>query len=98
MFLDKWQYVIGEMEGKTYGGDAQGIPVLTYEELAGLALGYDPWDLGLQMHQVDCEPLLRKMDIDYDPAGKYRGLNGKNLGRPVLPSCFRIREEETVTG
>ncbi len=26
---------------------AYGIPVLTYEELAGLLLGYDPWDIGL---------------------------------------------------
>jgi len=31
------------MEGKTYGENGYGIPVLTYEELAGLLLGYDPW-------------------------------------------------------
>ena len=60
-FLDRWQYVIAEMEGKTYGQNGFGIPVLTYEELAGLVLGYDPWDLGLQLHQVAVEPLLDKM-------------------------------------
>lgn len=42
MFLDKWQYTIAEMEGVTYGQDGRGIPVLTYEEMAGLVLGYDP--------------------------------------------------------
>ncbi|MCW0483619.1 heterodisulfide reductase-related iron-sulfur binding cluster [Gaoshiqia sediminis] len=88
MFLDKWQYTIGELEGKTYGGEGRGIPVLTYEELAGLALGYDPWDLGLQMHQVDCEPLLQKMGIKYNPGLKYRGLKGEDLGKPVIPNCF----------
>ena len=86
-FLDRWQYVISEMEGKTYGQDGHGIPVFTYEEVAGLVLGYDPWDLGLQVHQVSVEPLLDKMGIPYDPAKKYQGLNGKDLGRPELPSC-----------
>ena len=38
--------------------------------MAGLVLGYDPWELGMQMHQVDVEPLLEKMGIDYDPAAK----------------------------
>lgn len=61
MFLDKWQYAIAEMEGTTYGENGHGIPVLTYEEMAGLVLGYDPWELGMQMHQVDVEPLLDKM-------------------------------------
>ena len=86
-FLDRWQYVISEMEGKTYGKDGHGIPVFTYEEVAGLVLGYDPWDLGLQVHQVSVEPLLDKMGIPYDPSKKYKGINGKDLGRPELPTC-----------
>lgn len=83
MFLDKWQYTIAEMEGTTYGQNGHGIPVLTYEEMAGLVLGDDPWELGLQMHQVDVEPLLDKMGIDYDPAAKYLGRNGKFIGKPA---------------
>ena len=83
MFMDKWQYVIAEMENKTYGVNGQGIPVLTYEELAGLVLGYDPWDLGLQMHQVDSEPLLDKMQVKYNPDFKYMGKHGKKLGMPL---------------
>ncbi|MGE4287090.1 MAG: heterodisulfide reductase-related iron-sulfur binding cluster [Salinivirgaceae bacterium] len=72
MFMDKWQYTIAEMEGTTYGQNGYGIPVLTYEEMAGLVLGYDPWDLGLQMHQVSVEPLLDKMGIDYSKSNKYK--------------------------
>ena len=90
MFLDKWQYTLAEMEGTTYGQDGTGIPVLTYEEMAGLVLGYDPWELGMQMHQVDVEPLLDKMGVEYDPSAKYLGLNGKFLGRPeraLVNSC-----------
>jgi heterodisulfide reductase subunit B len=45
--------------------------VFTYEEVAGLVLGFDPWDLGLQMHQTDCEPVLDKMGIEYSPEDKY---------------------------
>ncbi|MEG2479247.1 MAG: heterodisulfide reductase-related iron-sulfur binding cluster, partial [Mucinivorans sp.] len=82
VFLDRWQYAVQQMEGLTYGQDGHGIPVLTYEELAGLVLGYDPWDLGLQMHQVAVEPLLVKLGVEYDPAAKYLGKNGKYIGQP----------------
>lgn len=85
MFLDRWQYVIDEMEGKRYGQNGEGIPVFTYEEVAGLVLGFDPWDLGLQMHQTDCEPLLKKIGIEYDPEDKFRlDLSKKNQTSPDL--------------
>ncbi|MEI6123397.1 MAG: heterodisulfide reductase-related iron-sulfur binding cluster [Bacteroidota bacterium] len=89
MFLDKWQYAIAEMQGKTYGPDGQGIPVFTYEEVAGLVLGYNPWDLGLQLHQVSCEPLLNKMGIAYDANKKYDGINGQKLGIPEIPTSLK---------
>ncbi|MBQ3383455.1 MAG: heterodisulfide reductase subunit B [Bacteroidales bacterium] len=88
-FLDRWQYVIAETQGKTYGENGHGIPVFTYEEVAGLVMGYDPWDLGLQTHQVSVEPLLDKMGIPYDPAKKYLGRNGKDLGQPGKPHCLK---------
>jgi heterodisulfide reductase subunit B len=88
-FLDRWQYVIAEMEGKTYGDNGYGIPVLTYEELAGLLLGYDPWELGLQTHQVAVEPLLEKLAIEYDSGGKYKGRNGIDIGIPEYPQILR---------
>jgi heterodisulfide reductase subunit B len=90
MFMDKWQYTIAEMEGKTYGENRKGIPVLTYEELAGLVLGYNPWDMGMQMHQVDCEPILDKMGIEYNPSNKYKGKNGKNIGVPLMVDSLCI--------
>lgn len=92
MFLDRWQYAIAEMEGITYGQDGAGIPVLTYEELAGLVLGRDPWELGLQMHQIGVEPLLDKIGIAYDPSAKFLGKNGKYIGKPedisINMNCF----------
>ncbi len=81
MFLDRWQYALNEMEGVVYGQNG-GIPVLTYEELAGLVMGYDPWELGMQMHQVPVEPLLDKLGIEYDPGAKYLGRDGKYIGKP----------------
>ena len=66
-----------------------GFPVLTYEEFAGLVLAYDPWDLGIQLHQVDVEPLLMKLGINYNPSAKYLGLNGVNLGQPVKPEFLK---------
>ena len=87
MFLDRWQYVIEEMEGKTYGANGQGIPVFTYEELAGLTLGYNPWDMGLQMHQTNVEPLLDKIGIPYHPELKYANQEGKLIGQPAMIGC-----------
>ncbi|MCK4662499.1 MAG: heterodisulfide reductase subunit B [Bacteroidales bacterium] len=90
MFLDKWQYTISELEGKTYDSDNQGIPVLTYEELAGLILGYDPWDLGLQIHQVSSESLLDKLGIEYDPEAKYKAADGTDIGMPKMPKLLTV--------
>lgn len=87
-FMDRWQYVIAEMEGKTYDGKGLGIPSLTYEELAGIVLGYDPWDLGLQLHQVNVEPLLQKIGVEYDPSRKFFSRDGRNLGNPEKPEVL----------
>jgi heterodisulfide reductase subunit B1 len=89
MFLDKGQYAISELEGITYGEDGLGIPVFTFEEVAGLVLGYDPWDIGLQVHQVAVEPLLDKMGIKYYPENKYLGPNGKYIGKPAMPEVLK---------
>ena len=90
MFMDKWQYTLSEMEGVTYDENGNGIPVLTYEEMAGLVLGYDPWKLGLQMHQVQSEPLLEKIGIKYDPENKYRDSLGQYIGEPSMPANLKV--------
>jgi len=89
-FLDRWQYVIAEMEGITYGQNGYGIPVLTYEELAGLLLGYNPWDIGLQLHQVAVEPLLDKLGIPYKREEKYMGANHAVLDAPQKPIILKV--------
>lgn len=89
-FLDRWQYVISEIEGKVYSDDGYGIPVLTYEEMAGIILGIDPWELGLQMHQVNVEPLLQKMGVEYDPEGRFQ-VNGQSiLTKPARPNVLKV--------
>jgi len=88
MFLDRWQYVLAQIEGKTYCNNKNGIPVLSYEELAGIVLGYDPWKIGLQMHQVDLEPLLKKMGVAYNPADKYKNINGNSFNKPEFTGCL----------
>lgn len=88
MFLDRWQYALAQIEGKTYSGDKNGIPVLSYEEMAGILLGYDPWKLGLQMHQVDVEPLLKKIGVEYNPDDKYKDINGKFVSKPEFTGCL----------
>lgn len=90
MFMDKWQYTIAEMEHKTYDKEGYGIPVLTYEEMTGLLLGYDPWKLGLQLHQVQCERLLDKIGISYNPDEKYTDASGNILPRPEKPGCLLV--------
>jgi heterodisulfide reductase subunit B len=52
-------------------------------------LGYDPWDLGLQLHQTAVEPLLDKIGIEYDPEQKYKGLDRKDIMRPELPKVMK---------
>lgn len=88
-FLDRWQYTIAEMEGTTYGENGYGIPVFTYEEVAGLILGYNPWDLGLQVHQISTEPLLDKIGIPYNPDEKYKGPDNKDIGIPDKPKRIK---------
>mgnify|MGYP003317984816 CR=1 FL=1 len=75
----------------TYVSRTKRTAALTYEEVAGLVMGYNPWDLGLQMHQVAIEPLLDKMGIEYDPKAKYKGINGKDLGTPINPINIKLQ-------
>ena len=86
MFMDRWQYTIAEMEDITYDDKGKGIPVLTYEEMTGMLLGYNPWDIGMQVHQVQTESLLDKIGIEYDPQNKYVGVSGLFLGEPEKPT------------
>lgn len=89
-FMDRWQYALAELEGKTFDEKGYGIPVLTYEELAGLVLGFDPWEIGFQMHQVSVDPLLDKIGVEYNPDEKFKGKNGEDLGLPEKPNVLKF--------
>ena len=90
MFMDRWKYTIAEMEDITYDDKGKGIPVLTYEEMTGMLLGYNPWDIGMQVHQVQTESLLDKIGIEYDPQDKYVGVSGTFLGEPEKPTNLGV--------
>ncbi len=83
MFMDRWQYTIKEIDGITYGTDNRGIPVLTYEEVAGLVMGYDPWEMGLQYHNVQSIKLLGRMGIRVEPAKRFLAKDGSRLPEPA---------------
>ena len=64
VFLDKEQWAIQELTGRQFQ-----VPVLSYTELAGLLLGWDPYDVvGIQAHTVPVEPFLDRVGIPYDNA------------------------------
>ncbi len=56
--LDYYQEVMSQMLGISLG-----IPVLYISELVALALGADPYDIGLDMHAVPVEPFLEKAGL-----------------------------------
>ena len=73
--IDKQQWAIWELTGKEYF-----VPVLTHSELAGLLLGWDPYDVvGIQFHTVPVEPLLDKIGIPYDESRAWLGKDGQTL-------------------
>ncbi len=67
-FLDREQYAVQRLTGVRYD-----YPTLSYAELAGLLLGWDPYEaVGIQSHTVPVEPLLARMGIPFDPARALR--------------------------
>ncbi len=63
MFLDRWQYVLKEANNISYANNNQGIPVLSFEELAGILLGFRIESLGFEFHQTSIKPILDKIGI-----------------------------------
>ncbi len=70
MVLDREQWAVNQLTGAGYE-----IPVLNYAELAGLLLGWDPYEeVGIQSHTVPVEPLLARIGVPLPsrPAGSTR--------------------------
>jgi heterodisulfide reductase subunit B len=51
--------------------------------MAGLILGYDPWEMGMQYHNVQSLGLLKKMGITADPAKRFLTKDGSRLPEPA---------------
>ena len=67
LFLDKGQSAIEQMTGQAFN-----IPTISYSELAGLLLGWDPYGVvGIQSRVVPVEPLLEKIGIPYDKSKEW---------------------------
>ena len=69
---------------------AGGYPPGLFEEMAGLVLGFSPWELGLQMHQISVEPLLDKIGVSYKRKEKYLGAKGQYIGQPQTPQFLIV--------
>lgn len=73
VLLDKEQWAVRQMTSTNYD-----IPTLSYAELAGLLLGWNPYDVvGIQAHTVSVEPLLDKIGIPYDKSEEW--LSARNM-------------------
>ena len=67
LVLDREQWAVSELTGTRFA-----IPVLNYAELAGLLLGWDPYEVvGLPGHTVPVEPLLDRIGIEPSPHPAY---------------------------
>ncbi len=61
--LDREQWGVNELTGSDFQ-----VPVLNYAQLAGLLLGWSPYDaIGIQGHTVPVEPLLERIGIPCAP-------------------------------
>ena len=95
--LDKQQWAIKELTGKEHF-----VPVFTYMELAGLLLGWDPYDtVGIQFHTVPVEPLLDKIGVPYDESKAWLGKDGQTLFctdeiRRATPAAGTAREGQLL--
>jgi len=77
LVLDREQFAVNELTG---GGFA--IPVLNYAQLAGLLLGWDPYeDVGIQGHTVPVEPLLEQIGIPRPARPAYLHDSSERAGR-----------------
>ena len=67
LVLDREQWAVGQQSGIRLQ-----IPVLNYAELAGLLLGWDPYEtVGIQSHTVPVEPLLDRLGIPQSSSPAY---------------------------
>jgi heterodisulfide reductase subunit B len=76
MVLDHEQWAVNALTGADFW-----VLVLNYAELAGLLLGWDPYEvIGIQSHSVPVESLLAQLGIPCSEQGI--GVASVEKGRP----------------
>jgi CoB--CoM heterodisulfide reductase subunit B len=55
-------------------GEKYGIPVISYQELLALSMGFSPEEIGMEMHKVETEGFLKKWEKNLGRHAKAREL------------------------
>ena len=98
MFLDRWQYTISEMEAHVLTASRAGAfrcsPTRSWQDWCSDTIRGSS---ACRCIRSPSEPLLDKMGIEYDPAAKYLGKNGKYIGKPADSAIGCYSKHTTVT-
>lgn len=78
MQYDSRQYLMQK------SGEKLNVPVLYYPELLGLAMGFTPEELGMDMHRIDSAEFLAKWDSRYNYLKTLR----KVFDLPSVRKCY----------
>ncbi len=65
-------------------GEKLNVPILYYPELLGLAMGFSPQELGMDMHRIEAAEFLSKWDSKY----KYLKTLKELFDLPALRKCY----------
>lgn len=75
MQYDSRQYLMQK------SGEKLNVPIIYYPEMLGLAMGFTPQELGMDMHRIDAAEFLSKWDSRYNYLMKLRELFDLNAVR-----------------
>lgn len=78
MQYDSRQYIMQKT------GEKLDIPIIYYPELLGLAMGFTPKELGMDMHRIDTAPFLSKWDSKHEYLKSLREV----LDLPSIRKCY----------
>ncbi len=78
MQYDSRQYLLQK------SGEKLNVPILYYPELLGLAMGFTPQELGMDMHRIDAAEFLSKWDSSYN----YLKTLKEMFDLPAIRKCY----------
>jgi CoB--CoM heterodisulfide reductase subunit B len=78
MQYDSRQYLLQK------SGEKLNVPILYYPELLGLAMGFTPQELGMEMHRIDAAEFLSRWDSRYNYLKELKEV----FDLPALRKCY----------